>query len=113
MTRQQELIALYDQALRTECGVTPDPDLLRRVALGCGPLIYDAQTACVDADDRREIARIRRNFLVGKLGLRDGPELTDAIETMLELYDAPPGRKYRAVLYYMLVQYFSKAHLYR
>lgn len=113
MTRQEELLELYATELRDKCGIEPDATLLRRVALGCGPAIYDPEAAVVAPDDHSELARIRRNFLVGKLGLPDTHDLTDAIETMMDLYEATPGQHYRAVIYYMLVQHFGKAHLYR
>lgn len=108
MGKRDDLIELYAEELRTKCGVEPEMDLLDRVTTGCGPLIYDAKTAVVDPSDTDEIARIRENFLVRKLGLIDGPELVDAIDAMISIYGADARTRHRAVVYYLLVKHFRK-----
>lgn len=103
MGRKEELIALYAEELRRKCLLEPDPVLLEKVVDGCGPLVFAPDGGLVDPDDPAEIAKIRRNFLVRKLTLHDGPELTDAIRAAIEMYGVSGDPKYRAVLYYMLV----------
>lgn len=109
--RRTELIALYAGELRSKCGLEPDTALLVRVVDGCGPLIFAPDGGTVDVDDPAEMDRIRRNFLVRKLALPDGPELAEAIRASVEMYGTAGDPKYRAVLYYMLVvQLGAEAH---
>lgn len=111
MGRREDLIALYADELRGKCGLEPDMPLLERVADGCGPTIFGPDGGAVDVDDPAELARIRRNFLVRKLTLHDGPELSDAIRAAIEMYGTAGDPKYRVVLYYMLVlQLGAAAH---
>ena len=112
MGKRQDLIAGYARDLRERCGIEPDMDLLTRVAIGCGPAIYSPDAALVAATQRDEIELVRRNFLVKKLGLRDGPELSDAIDALIETYGGPQRRKQRAVLYYLLARHFRKEAVY-
>ena len=57
--------------------------------------------------------KVKENFLVRKLGLRDGPELMDAIEQVLEIYGHSERNKYRAVVYYMLAKHFGRESVFR
>jgi hypothetical protein len=113
MGRRDALIALYAEDLRTKCGIEPDMDLLEQVTLACGPLIYEPDASLVSGSDRAERERIRRNFLMRRLALDEGPELPEAIETALEIYGADEPRKYRAVVYYMLVKHFGCEETFR
>lgn len=112
MGRRDDLIALYARDLRQKCGVEPDMGLLEKVTLGCGPAIYDPDAAIVAAGDPAELARVRQNFLIRKLALWDGPELGAAIDQAIEAYGASEPRKYRAVLYYLLVKILGKEDAY-
>ena len=66
----------------------------------------------VAGTDPAEVATIRKNFLVKKLGLADGPELDAAIETVLDQYGRSNRNKYRAVVYYLLARHFGKEAVY-
>jgi len=112
MGKRDELIARYADDLRNKCGMQPDMDLLTKVTIGCGPSIYDADAATVAATQEHELDTVRRNFLVKKLGLKDGPELTDAINAVIETYGKSERNKYRAVIYYMLTKHFGKEAVY-
>ena len=50
--------------------------------------------------------------MIKKLGLSDGPELMDAINTVIETYGRSERNKYRAVVYYMLTKHFGKEAVY-
>lgn len=112
MGRRNELIGIYASDLREKCGIEPDLGLLEKVAIGCGPAIYDPDRALVSANDPEELHVIRENFLIRKLDLRDGPELQEAIDAMLEIYGRDEPRKHRAVLYYMLARHFHRETAY-
>lgn len=112
MSKRDDLIAAYASDLETKCGVTPDADLLTKVTIGLGPAVYNADSAMVAGSDPEERKRIRTNFLVGKLGLPDGPDLDAAIDAVLDTYGSGERRKHRAVVYYLLVRHFGKEAVY-
>ena len=112
MGKRDELIERYAEDLRTKCGMTPDMDLLKKVTIGCGPSIYDADAATVAASQPGELETVKNNFLIKKLGLADGPELMEAIDSVIETYGRSERNKYRAVLYYMLTKHFGKESVY-
>ncbi|GAA0297513.1 DUF2853 family protein [Rhodovulum strictum] len=112
MGKREDLIARYAEDLRTKCGIEPDMDLLTKVTIGCGPAIYDADASTVAATQPGEIETVRTNFLIKKLGLPDGPELTEAIHAVIETYGKSERNKYRAVVYYMLTKHFGKEQIY-
>lgn len=112
MGKRDELIDKYADDLRNKCGITPDMDLLKKVTIGCGPSIYDADASTVAASQPSELETVKANFLIKKLGLADGPELMDAINSTIETYGRSERNKYRAVMYYMLAKHFGKESVY-
>lgn len=112
MGRRDDLIAQYADDLRNKCGMEPDMALLTKVTIGCGPAIYNADASTVAATQPDELATVKDNFLIKKLGLSDGPELTDAIDSVIEIYGKSERNKYRAVVYYMLTKHFNKESVY-
>lgn len=108
MGKRDELIEKYAADLRDKCGVTPDMDLLKKVTIACGPAIYDADAATVAGSQPGELETVKANFLMKKLGLADGPELIEAIDSVIETYGRSERNKYRAVIYYMLTKHFGK-----
>lgn len=92
-------------------GIAADESLLTAVAKGLGPSIYNQDSSLVAASDPEELERVKTNFLIGKLGLTDGPELDAAIaETVATLKGI--NRKLRVVFYYLLVKKFGKEAIY-
>lgn len=112
MNKRDQLIEKYAKDLKEKCGMQPDMDLLKKVTIGCGPSIYNADSSTVSASDPSEIATVKNNFLIKKLGLADGPELDTAIDAVLDKYGRSNRMKHRAVVYYMLANHFNKAHIY-
>ena len=112
MGKRDELIARYAEDLRTKCKIEPDMDLLTKVTIGCGPSIYDADAATVAASQPSELVTVKTNFLIRKLGLKDGPELDAAIDAVMDIYGKSERNKYRAVVYYMLVRHFGRDSVY-
>lgn len=112
MGKRDELIARYAEDLKSKCGMDADMDLLTKVTIGCGPAIYDADAATVAASQESELETVKNNFLIKKLGLADGPELTEAINKVMETYGMSERNKYRAVVYYMLTKHFGKESVY-
>jgi hypothetical protein len=112
MGKRDELIAKYAEDLRTKCGMTPDMDLLTKVTIGCGPAIYDSDGSLVAAGQTSELETIKNNYLIKKLGLKDGPDLMDAINAVIDTYGRSERTKHRAVVYYMLAKHFRKEAVY-
>ncbi|MCB1361526.1 MAG: DUF2853 family protein [Rhodobacter sp.] len=112
MGRRDELIAKYADDLRNKCGMEPDMALLTKVTIGCGPSIYDADASTVAGSQPGEIETVKKNFLMKKLGLADGPALDEAIAAAIETYGKSERNKYRAVMYYMLTKHFGKESVY-
>lgn len=112
MSKRDELIAKYAADLKDKCGVTPDMDLLTKVTIGCGPSIYNADASTVSGSDESELATVKNNFLIKKLGLKDSPDLDKGIDAVMETYGKSNRNKYRAVVYYLLTKHFKKEAVY-
>ena len=112
MGKRDDLIAKYADDLKNKCGMTPDMDLLTKVTIGCGPAIYNDDASTVSGSDPSELETVKNNYLIKKLGLKDGPELDEAIASVIETYGKSNRNKYRAVVYYMLCEHFKKASVY-
>ncbi|THD85682.1 DUF2853 family protein [Aliigemmobacter aestuarii] len=113
MSKRDELIAKYADDLRNKCKMNPDMALLTKVTIGCGPAIYNADSETVAASDPEEIERVKKNFLMKKLGLADSPKLGEAIDAVVDTYGKSERNKYRAVVYYMLTKHFGKEGVYK
>jgi hypothetical protein len=111
--KRDELIQKYTEVLRIKFNVEPDMDLLRKVTIGLGPSIYNRDSANVSGTDEKELARVKHNYLIGKLGLPDSGELDTAIGEIMNQYGISERTKYRAVIYYLLTKKFGKEGVYR
>jgi len=113
MGKRDDLIARYAEDLRVKCGTEPDMDLLTKVTIACGPAIYNADASTIAAGQAGEVETVKRNFLMRKLGLADGPELDAAIGKVFDTYGRSERNKYRAVVYYLLTRHFGKEAVFR
>jgi len=113
MSKRDELIQKYAADLKEKCGVNADMDLLTKVTIGCGPSIYNADAATVSGTDDSELATVKNNFLIKKLGLKDSPDLNKGIASVIETYGKSNRNKYRAVVYYLLTKHFKKESVYK
>ncbi len=113
MSKRDELIVKYAADLKDKCGVTPNMDLLTKVTIGCGPSIYNADASTIAGSQQSELDTVKNNFLIKKLGLKDGPELTKGIDAVLDKYGRSNKSKYRAVVYYLLAVHFKKESIYK
>jgi len=112
MSKRDELISKYAADLKDKCGVKADMDLLTKVTIGCGPSIYNADAATVSGSDQSELDTVKNNFLIKKLGLKDGADLDKGIDAVMEKYGRSNRNKYRAVVYYLLTKHFGKESTY-
>ena len=113
MSKFDEAVELYQSNLKDKVGIKKyDSELLRLVTKGLGPSIYRKDSATVSCSDQSELDRVKKNFLIKKLGLEDGPELDAAIQKVCKKMGSANRSKYRAIFYYLLVVEFGKESLY-
>jgi len=112
MSKRDDLIEKYAKDLKEKCGETVDMKLLTSVTIGCGPAIYKADASKVSGSDPKELATLKKNFLIKKLGLTDGPKLDEGIAAVMEQYGKSNPNKQRAVVYYLLTKHFKKTSYY-
>lgn len=112
MSKRDELIEKYAEDLRSKCKMDPDMDLLRKVTIGCGPSIYNADSSSVAASDKAEMDRVKQNFLMKKLGLTEKDDLDGGLKAAVEIYGKSTRQKHRAVMYYLLTKHFKKEAVY-
>lgn len=110
---KEELLGNYAEHIREKFKETPDMAFLELVTTGLGPAIYNRDSSLVSGSDEAELETVRKNFLVKKLGLSDGPHLMHAIKEVIREYGASERNKYRAVVYYILARRFKKEDVYR
>ena len=113
MSKRDDLVEKYAKNIKEKFNEDPDEELLRKVVIGCGPAIYGRDAETVSAGSPTEIERVRKNFLIKKLGLDDDEKLDEAIKKVMDTYGSSNKTKFRAVLYYMLTKHFKKESVYK
>ncbi len=111
MSKLQEKIDFYTAEVE-KLGIKIDTTLLAKVTKGLGPSIYRADAETVSSSDEKELATVKKNFLIKKLGLEDSPKLDEAIAKTVETIGSSNRNKYRAIFYTLLVEAFSKQDVY-
>ena len=94
-------------------GISYDTALFEKVVIGCGPSIYNTDVETVSGTDPSELATVKNNFLIKKLGLNDSAELDKAIDTTVEKMGRSNRNKYRAIFYYLLTVHFKNESVYK
>lgn len=113
MGKRDDLIAKYAKDLEEKCDMKPDMKLLTAITIACGPSIYRNDASTVSATQKSELETVKKNFLIKKLGLADSAKLDEGIDAVMETYGKSVRKKYRAVVYYLLVKHFRKASLFK
>lgn len=111
MSKFDDAVGKYKEALAGagKKGAMDDA-LLTKVAKGLGPSIYLKDASLVSCTDQAEMDRVKNNFLIKKLGMKDGPNLDAAIKAVCEQYAS--NQRYRAVFYYLLVKQLGKESMF-
>ncbi|MEM9920415.1 MAG: DUF2853 family protein [Bacteroidota bacterium] len=112
MSQLDDKMALY-RAEAEKLGLGIDANLLDAVTKSLGPLIYNEDSSRVSCSDNEELARVKSNFLIKKLGMEDSPELDAAIKEVCEQLGSSNRNKFRAVFYACLVKKFGKEAMYQ
>jgi Protein of unknown function (DUF2853) len=102
MSKFDEAVAGYHKTMG-DLGIAFDADLFTKVTKGLGPSIYLADASLVSCGDQSEKDRVKANFLIKKMELADGANLTAAVDKVCGQVSSL-ARKPRAIFYYLLVQ---------
>lgn len=114
MSKFVELQELYTKEMTGKLGMkSVDADLLKAVSKACGPSIYTADGSKIACSDKTELERVKNNFLIKKLGLKEGPKLDDALKAVCEEMGSSNRNKYRPIFYYLLVKKFKKSSMFK
>ena len=111
MSKFDEKVALYKKFM-DDRDFRSNTDLLAAVTKGLGPSIYKADAETVSGTDAKELETVKKNYLMKKLGLADSPALDEGINEVMERIGKSERKKYRAVVYYMLMKKFDKESVY-
>jgi hypothetical protein len=111
MSKFIEVVELY-VAQSNELGLGLSEELITSVAKGLGPSIYNNDSSKVSGSDPDELARVKSNYLINKLGLSDSPELDAAIAEVMVQMGTSNKSKYRANVYALLCKKFGKEGIY-
>lgn len=88
-----------------------DDALITAVFKGLGPSVHNRDASSVSCTDKKELETVKKNFLIKKLGLKDSPELDDAIKEVCEKMK-DTRIKSRVAFYYLLTKKFGKESVY-
>lgn len=112
MSKFQECMDTYDAEFK-KLGIKYDAKTLTAVAKGCGPTIYKADASKVSSSDKKELERVKKNFVMKKLGITDEEKIAKGMADVIAQFGKGNRNKYRAMFYYLLVKRFRKSGLYK
>jgi len=108
MSKFDEALELYKKEMKGTLGMKNiDEDLLHGVTKALGPSIYSDDSNKVSCSDPKELDRVKKNFMIKKLGMDDSPSLDDHIKAVCQEMGSSNRKKYRAIFYYLIVQKFE------
>ncbi len=114
MGKLDDVVAKLEANMKDKLGIEKvDTKLLRAAAKACGPALYNKDASTVSSGDATELERVKTNFLIKKLGLKDTPKLDEAISEVVETFGKSNRNKYRAIFYYLLIKKFKKASMFK
>ncbi|WP_296638028.1 DUF2853 family protein [Polaribacter sp.] len=103
MSKLHEKVTLYKKFM-DDRNLNANLELLTAVTKGLGPSIYKADAETVSGSDDKELTTVKNNFLIKKLGLPNSELLDVGIEEVMKTIGKSERKKYRAVVYYLLVK---------
>ena len=105
--KKAEKIALYTKDIKKHYGEV-DEAFVAIIVKNLGPSVYKADAEMVTCSDPKELNRVRKSFLVKKLGIDASKGVLDAAiqDVCTELKGV--RKKYRATFYYALAKKFKK-----
>ena len=112
MSKRDDVIeAMIAEAKKLNLSISDD--LIKKVTIGLGPVIYNKGTSIVACGQPKELETIKNNFLKKKLGLTNSDEELDkAIKEVCEQLGTSNRSKYRVHFYALLAMKFNKESIY-
>jgi hypothetical protein len=89
-----------------------DEDAIAGIVKHLGIALASKDASLVSASDPTELARLKAQFLVKKLGLDDGPDLDAAIAAVMEKMSGTRNKQ-RVTVCYMLADHFGKLGVFK
>lgn len=89
-------------------GIAIHEDMYHAITKHLGPSIHDRDASLVACSDSKELETIKKNFLIGKLGMEDSPRLDQAMQEACGALGHSNRNKHRATFYYMLTAILNK-----
>lgn len=109
--RDEQIAKMIEETKKLNLSITDD--LITKVAVGLGPVLYNKDTATVACGQTTELETVKNNFLKKKLGLtNDDAELDAAIQEVCEQLGTSNRNKYRVLFYALLAMKFEKTDVY-
>jgi hypothetical protein len=112
-------MATYEKALKEfkdemdQLGMFHHEEVYHAITKYLGPSIHDRDASLVACSDPEELKRIKESFLIGKLGLSDGPHLDDAIKQACGALGLSNTKKHRPTFYYLLTAILDKGDVFK
>ncbi|WP_235296995.1 DUF2853 family protein [Portibacter marinus] len=108
MSKFDEKVDKYKAKMK-DLGISASDDLLRACTKACGPSIYNDDAETVSSSDKDELNRVKKNFLMGKLGMKESDDLDGMINHAIEAMGKSNKNKYRAIFYTVLAKKAGKS----
>jgi len=109
--RDEKIEAMIAEAKKLNLSITDD--LISKVAIGLGPVLYNKDSATVACGQPKELETVKNNFLKKKLALTNAEEELDiAIKEICEKLGTSNKNKYRVLFYALLTMKFKKESIY-
>lgn len=100
------------KAEMNKLGLFYHEELYDAIARYLGPSIHNKDSALVACSDPDELKTIRKNFLIGKLGLEDSDQLDAAIKEVCHGLGESNRQKHRTTFYYLLTAILKKEEVF-
>lgn len=112
-------MATYEEALAEfkkemdDIGMHHQEEVYHAITKYLGSTIHDRDASLVACSDPSELQTIKTNFLIGKLGLEDGPHLDAALQEACHGLGESNRNKHRPTFYYLLTAILNKGDVFR
>lgn len=107
MSKLDDAVAAAKRQMKAQ-KIPVDDELITSICKSLGPSLYKRDSRTVATGQPKEMATIRKNFLIKKLGCKDGPELDKAMARAIKKIGPSNRAKNRAVFYYLLTRDLKK-----
>lgn len=111
-------MATYEEAYTTftqemnEIGMHHHDDLYHAILESLGDSINDKDANLVACSDKKELDEVKKDFLIGKLGMEDSPRLDEVLEEVCGAMGKSNRTKHRATFYYLCTAILKREHVF-